>query len=100
MSGLLEVDQLRVHFPLAVGGLLQRRWVQLKAVDGVSFTLDAGETLGVVGESGCGKSTLGRAILRLLEPSGGRVVWQGEDLGGGARCRSSSRIRLPASTRA
>jgi oligopeptide transport system ATP-binding protein len=81
VSSLLAVDQLRVHFPLAVGGLLRRRWVQLKAVDGVSFTLDAGETLGIVGESGCGKSTLGRAILRLLEPTGGRVVWQGEDLG-------------------
>ena len=81
MSSLLAVDQLRVHFPLAVGGLLHRRWVSLKAVDGVSFTLDAGETLGIVGESGCGKSTLGRAILRLLEPTGGRVVWQGEDLG-------------------
>jgi oligopeptide transport system ATP-binding protein len=82
VSSLLAVDQLRVHFPLAVGGLLHRRWVSLKAVDGVSFTLDAGETLGIVGESGCGKSTLGRAILRLLEPSGGHVVWQGEDLGG------------------
>jgi oligopeptide transport system ATP-binding protein len=81
VSSLLAVDQLRVHFPLAVGGLLRRRWVQLKAVDGVSFTLDAGETLGIVGESGCGKSTLGRAILRLLEPTGGRVVWQGQDLG-------------------
>jgi oligopeptide transport system ATP-binding protein len=78
---LLSVEGVRVHFPLAVGGLLHRRIVPLKAVDGVSFALAAGETLGVVGESGCGKSTLGRAILRLLEPTGGRVVWQGEDLG-------------------
>jgi oligopeptide transport system ATP-binding protein len=81
VSGLLSVEDLRVHFPLAVGGLLHRRFVPLKAVDGVSFALDAGETLGIVGESGCGKSTLGRAILRLLAPTGGRVVWQGEDLG-------------------
>jgi oligopeptide transport system ATP-binding protein len=78
---LLSVEGVRVHFPLAVGGLLHRRIVPLKAVDGVSFALAAGETLGVVGESGCGKSTLGRAILRLLEPTGGRVVWRGEDLG-------------------
>jgi oligopeptide transport system ATP-binding protein len=78
---LLAVDGLRVHFPLQVGGFLRRRTVPLKAVDGVSFTLEAGETLGIVGESGCGKSTLGRAILRLLEPTGGRVVWQGQDLG-------------------
>jgi oligopeptide transport system ATP-binding protein len=81
VSSLLAVDQLRVHFPLVVGGLLRRRHVVLKAVDGVSFGLDAGETLGIVGESGCGKSTLGRAILRLLEPTGGRVVWRGENLG-------------------
>jgi oligopeptide transport system ATP-binding protein len=81
VSRLLSVEDLRVHFPLAVGGLLRRRHVSLKAVDGVSFALAPGETLGIVGESGCGKSTLGRAILRLLEPTGGRVVWQGEDLG-------------------
>src|SRR5918996_1759417 len=80
-DALLSVEGVRVHFPLAVGGLLHRRIVPLKAVDGVSFTLAAGETLGLVGESGCGKSTLGRAILRLLEPSAGRVLWLGDDLG-------------------
>jgi len=78
---LLAVEQLRVHFPHQVGGFLRRRTVPLKAVDGISFALQPGETLGIVGESGCGKSTLGRAILHLLEPTGGRVVWQGEDLG-------------------
>jgi len=79
-TALLEVEDLRVHFQVAQGGLLRRRMVPLKAVDGVSFALAAGETLGVVGESGCGKSTLGRAILRLIEPTAGRVVWLGEDL--------------------
>jgi len=77
---LLEVEDLRVHFQVLEGGLLRRRHVPLKAVDGVSFALAPGETLGVVGESGCGKSTLGRAILRLIEPTAGRVAWLGEDL--------------------
>jgi oligopeptide transport system ATP-binding protein len=79
-AALLEVENLRVHFPIAVGRLLRRRHLPLKALDGVSFALAPGETLGVVGESGCGKSTLGRAILRLIEPTAGRVVWLGEDL--------------------
>jgi oligopeptide transport system ATP-binding protein len=78
---LLAVRDLAVHFPIAAGGLLRRRYLLLKAVDGVSFELRAGETLGIVGESGCGKSTLGRAVLRLIEPSAGRVVWLGDDLG-------------------
>ena len=77
---LLAVEDLRVHFAVALGSLLRRRHVALKAVDGVSFALAPGETLGVVGESGCGKSTLGRAILRLIEPTAGRVVWLGDDL--------------------
>jgi oligopeptide transport system ATP-binding protein len=81
-GALLTVEDLAVHFPIPVGGLLRRRWLPLKAVDRVSFALAAGETLGIVGESGCGKSTLGRAILRLIEPSGGRVIWLGEDLAG------------------
>ena len=77
---LLSVEDLKVHFEMRVGGLLVGRYAPLKAVDGVSFDLRAGETLGIVGESGCGKSTLGRAILRLIEPTAGRTVWLGEDL--------------------
>ena len=78
---LLQVDDLSVHFPVRTGGIVNGQRRTLKAVDGVSFSLRAGETLGIVGESGCGKSTLGRAILRLIEPTAGRVAWLGEELG-------------------
>jgi oligopeptide transport system ATP-binding protein len=77
---LLQVEDLAVHFPLHTGGLLTgRRRASLKAVDGVSFSVRSGETLGIVGESGCGKSTVGRAVLRLIEPTSGSVTWLGED---------------------
>ncbi|HWU00738.1 MAG TPA: dipeptide ABC transporter ATP-binding protein [Terriglobales bacterium] len=74
---LLSVRDLSVHFPLRHSLLTHA--VKLRAVDGVSFDLKPGETLGIVGESGCGKSTLGRAILRLIEPTGGTVAWMGQD---------------------
>ena len=76
---LIEVRDLKVHFRVKTGGLIPRE-VVLKAVDGVSFALAPGETLGVVGESGCGKSTLGRAVLNLIPPTAGEVVWLGRPI--------------------
>jgi oligopeptide transport system ATP-binding protein len=77
---LLAVENLAVHFPVTRGFIVERRVGTVKAVDGVSFTLKRGTTLGLVGESGCGKSTVGRAILRLVEPTGGSVRFDGTDL--------------------
>ncbi|MFK8076135.1 MAG: dipeptide ABC transporter ATP-binding protein [Granulosicoccus sp.] len=77
---LLDVKDIKVHFPFKVGGHLFSRSVPLRAVDGVSFTLNEGETLGIVGESGCGKSTLARALIRLIEPTSGDVSWLGKNL--------------------
>ena len=76
---LLRVEDLKVHFPIR-SGVLQRVTAYVKAVDGVSLTIAAGRTLGLVGESGCGKTTVGKGILRLTEPTGGRVLFAGEDL--------------------
>jgi peptide/nickel transport system ATP-binding protein/oligopeptide transport system ATP-binding protein len=75
----LEVTGLVKHYPIR-GGLLGRTVGHVRAVDGVSFNIAPGETLGLVGESGCGKSTVGKAVLRLVEPSAGRVVLEGEDI--------------------
>jgi peptide/nickel transport system ATP-binding protein len=75
----LVVEDLKVHFPIRKG-ILQRTVGWVKAVDGVSFTVRSGSTLGLVGESGCGKTTTGRAILRLIEPTAGRIVFRGRDL--------------------
>jgi oligopeptide transport system ATP-binding protein len=77
---LLEVRDLKVHFSVKTRGGLTGRPTLLKAVDGVSFRVAPGETLGVVGESGCGKSTLGRAILQLIPATSGEVVWLGRPI--------------------
>jgi oligopeptide/dipeptide ABC transporter ATP-binding protein len=82
---LLEVDDLHVTFPVHVPGGLFGLRVPLRAVDGVSFELRPGETLGVVGESGCGKSTLARGVLRLLDPSAGAVAWLGRNIAKASR---------------
>jgi peptide/nickel transport system ATP-binding protein len=78
---LLEVRDLKVHFPVK-RGILKRTVGHVKAVDGVSFELREGRTLALVGESGCGKTTTGKAILRLVEPAAGRVLFAGEDISG------------------
>jgi peptide/nickel transport system ATP-binding protein len=76
---LLKVTGLTKHFPITKG-LLKRQVGAVRAVDGIDFDVRAGETLGVVGESGCGKSTMGRLITRLLDPSGGRIEFEGRDI--------------------
>jgi oligopeptide/dipeptide ABC transporter ATP-binding protein len=78
-NALLEVRDLRMHFPVH-GGVLRRRVGSVYAVDGVSFDIAPGTTLGLVGESGCGKTTVGRSILRLYKPTGGRVRFEGQDV--------------------
>lgn len=78
MEYLLKVENLKKYFPVR-GDFLSRKVNYVKAVDGVSFNIKQGETLGIVGESGCGKSTIGRTILRLLEPTEGKIYFNGED---------------------
>ena len=76
---LLDVRNLKKRFPIN-GGLLGREVGAVSAVNNVSFKIKRGETLGLVGESGCGKTTLGRSILRLIEPTGGEIIFDGEDI--------------------
>jgi len=87
-KALVEVRDLRLHFPVR-SGLLRRETARVMAVDGVTFDIAEGETLGLVGESGCGKSSTGRAVLRLAKPTSGEVRFDGEDLG----ALSASRLR-------
>ncbi|HEV7204579.1 MAG TPA: oligopeptide/dipeptide ABC transporter ATP-binding protein [Jatrophihabitans sp.] len=77
---LLEVENLQKHFKQYSQTLIKRAAPPVKAVDGISFALEAGQTLGLVGESGCGKSTAGRTMLRLIEPTGGAIRFNGEDV--------------------
>jgi len=79
-SPLIEVNDLHMYFPLASQGIFSRVKGFNKAVNGVSFSINPGETLGLVGESGCGKSTVGRAILKLYEPTSGSIKFEGEDV--------------------
>jgi peptide/nickel transport system ATP-binding protein/oligopeptide transport system ATP-binding protein len=77
---LLEVEGVQKHFPVTRGIIFQKQVGAVKAVDGISFTVNKGETLGVVGETGCGKSTMGRLLTRLLEPSAGSIRFDGKDI--------------------
>lgn len=78
---LLEVRDLRVHFPVH-GGILRRQTGVFKAVDGVSFTVGSGQTVGLVGESGSGKTTIGRTLVKLIQPTSGTILWNGDEITG------------------
>ena len=107
---LLQVENLAKHYPVKRGLVLAKTIGTVRAVDGVSFSLDKGETLALVGESGCGKSTTARLVLRLIEPTTGTVQFEGADITDDDRrsrcgncvgaCRSCSRTRSPRSIRA
>jgi ABC-type oligopeptide transport system ATPase subunit len=82
---LLEVRDLKKYFPVKSGGLIRRTVAHVQAVDGVSFTLHKGQSLGLVGESGCGKTTTGRLITRLYDPTSGAIDFEGIDIAGMSR---------------
>ena len=82
---VLEVRDLKVHFPVMAGAVVRKQVGSVKAVDGVSFTVRRGETLGLVGESGCGKSTTGLAVLRMIDITSGQVVFEGQNITGADR---------------
>jgi len=77
---IVEVKDVKMYFPVTSGIIFQRKVADVKAVDGVTFSIKRGETLGLVGESGCGKTTLGRAVLLLYKPTEGSIMFQGEEL--------------------
>ncbi len=96
-AALVRTDELRVHFPITQGLILERQVGAVRAVDGVSLEVRRGETLGLVGESGCGKSTFARAVLRLVDSTGGRIEFDGQDvtsLDGTALRRMRGRMQM------
>jgi oligopeptide transport system ATP-binding protein len=79
-NALVDIRDLKMYFPVTAGIIFQRKIADVKAVDGITFSIRRGETLGLVGESGCGKSTTGRCILQLYRPTGGQILFSGRDL--------------------
>jgi peptide/nickel transport system ATP-binding protein len=79
-DALVRVEDLKVYFPIRSGVVFETKVGDIKAVDGVTFDIQRGETLGLVGESGCGKTTVGRTILRLYDPTEGRIIFEGQDI--------------------
>src|SRR5213592_1482715 len=79
-DNLVQARDLKMYFPVTSGIIFQRKIADVKAVDGVSFDVRRGETLGLVGESGCGKTTLGKVILQLIPPTAGEVIFEGEPI--------------------